>query len=108
MTEQIDTGSKIPRGRGRAKKTIELMEAMVEIVAAAQPITGRGVGYKLFTAGLIPSMDDMPRVYRALVQAREEGTIPWEWIVDETRSLERKASWDDPEEKTRGATIRGL
>ena len=47
---------------------------MERICAAAQPITGRGVGYKLFTAGLIASMAEMPRVYRALVQAREEGT----------------------------------
>ena len=56
-----------------------------------EPITGRGVGYKLFTAGLIPSMgrNDMQRVYRLLKEAREEGIIPWDWIVDETRELER-------------------
>jgi hypothetical protein len=104
--EQFETGSKIPRGRGRAKKSIDLIEAMAAICAAAQPITGRGVGYKLFTAGLIPSMGEMPRVYRLLIPAREEGTIPWEWIVDETRSLERKASWDDPEQYAR-CVIRG-
>jgi hypothetical protein len=67
---------------------------------AAQPITGRGIGYKLFTAGLIPSMAraEMQRVYRLLREAREQGMIPWSWIVDETRSLERRASWSDPEE----------
>jgi len=56
-----------------------------------EPITGRGVGYKLFTAGLIPSMsvNDMQKVYRLLRIARERGDIPWEWIVDETRELER-------------------
>jgi|SRR5262245_15076627 hypothetical protein len=57
----------------------------------AQPITGRGIGYKLFTASLIPSMavNEMQRVYRLLKLAREQGDIPWEWIVDETRDLER-------------------
>jgi hypothetical protein len=73
---------------------------MYGIVEVAQPITGRGVGYKLFTAGLIPSMErkEMQRVYRLLKEARENGIIPWEWIVDETRSLERIATWDDPEQ----------
>jgi hypothetical protein len=95
-TEQIETSSK--KVRGRARKSIELIEAMYRAAEAAQPITGRGIGYKLFTAGRIPAMDrpSMQSVYRLLKEAREEGTIPWEWIVDETRKLERVASWDDP------------
>ena len=40
----------------------------------------------------------MQRVYRLLKEAREQGVIPWEWIVDETRELERCSVWDDPEE----------
>lgn len=84
-----------------AKKSLDLIEAMRTITAAAQPITGRGVGYKLFTAGLIPSMQDMQRVYRLLKEARERELIPWNWIVDESRELERVASWDDPEQYTR-------
>ena len=73
---------------------------MAAIAEDAQPITGRGVGYKLFTAGLIPSMarSEMQRVYRLLKQAREEDIIPWDWIVDEAREFEQVASWDDPEE----------
>jgi hypothetical protein len=38
----------------------------------------------------------MKRVYRLLKEARERGMIPWEWIVDETREIERTPSWDDP------------
>jgi hypothetical protein len=81
------------KGRGRAQKSIDLIEAMYEAAEAAQPITGRGIGYKLFTAGLIPSMErsSMMTVYRLLTEAREEGNIPWGWIVDETRELERVA-----------------
>ena len=37
----------------------------------------------------------MARVYRLLKLAREQGDIPWEWIVDETRSIERTATWAD-------------
>jgi hypothetical protein len=86
-TEHFGTSPKIGRkhGRGRAQKSLELIQAMHAIAEASQPITGRGVGYKLFTKGLIPSMSkrDMKPVYRLLKEAREEGIIPWEWIVDD-------------------------
>jgi hypothetical protein len=94
MTEHFGTGSK--KGRGMAKRSLDLIDAMYSIVEAAQPITGRGVGYKLFTTGLIDSMDRMPMVYRLLKIAREQDMIPWEWIVDETRAIERVSTWSDP------------
>jgi hypothetical protein len=83
-----------------AQKSLDLIEAMRLIVEKAQPITGRGVGYKLFTAGLIPSMEtkNMQRVYRLLKEAREQEVIPWDWIVDETRELEIVSAWDDPDQ----------
>jgi len=103
-SEQFETRSK--KGRGRSQKSIDLIEAMAAIAEAAQPITGRGVGYKLFTSGLIPSMgrSDMQRVYRLLKEAREEGRIPWDWIVDEAREFERTPSWNNPEEFARAAS----
>ena len=75
---------------------------MYSIAEAAKPITGRGVGYKLFTARLSPSMsdNDMQRVYRLLKEAREERIIPWKWIVDESRDEEGDPTWSDPEEYT--------
>src|SRR6266700_5957988 len=98
MIEHFETSSK--KGRGMAQRSLDLIEAMHAAAKAAQPITGRGVGYKLFTAGLIPSMarSEMRRVYRLLKEARERGDIPWEWIVDETRELERTETWDNPAE----------
>ena len=97
LPEYFETCSK--KGRGMAQRSLDLIEAMHVIAEAAQPITGRGVGYKLFTAGLIPSMAkaEMQRVYRLLKTARENGDIPWEWIVDETRDAERPGTWADPE-----------
>jgi hypothetical protein len=93
----------LKKGRGMSQASRDLIDAMYDICEAAQPITGRGVGYKLFTAGLIKSMsvNEMQKVYRLLRIAREEGTIPWEWIVDETRELERVSTWDDPEQYAR-------
>jgi hypothetical protein len=91
------------KGRCMARRSLDLIEAMAAIAKAAQPITGRGVGYKLFTQGLIASMakSEMQRVYRLLKEARERGIIPWEWIVDETRAIERVPTWADPAEYAR-------
>ena len=77
-----------------------LIAAMHDIAKASQPITGRGVGYKLFTRGLIGSMsvNEMQKVYRLLRIGREQGDIPWSWIVDETRELERVSTWSDTAE----------
>ena len=76
--EQFETGSK--KVRGMAQRSLDLIEAMYTAAEAAQPITGRGVGYKLFAASLISSMaqSEMQRVYRLLRVAREQGGIPWE------------------------------
>jgi hypothetical protein len=51
--QHFDTSSK--KGRGMAQRSLDLIEAMAAIVKDAQPITGRGVGYKLFTQKLIDS-----------------------------------------------------
>ena len=101
MTEQIETGTK--KVRGMARRSLDLIEAMYPLVQAAQPITGRGVGYKLFVALLIASMErpEMARVYRLLKEAREQDIIPWAWIVDETREFERVSTWDDPADYAR-------
>jgi hypothetical protein len=100
--EHFETCSK-KRGRGMAQRSLDLIEAMRTTTAVIQPVTGRGVGYKLFTAGLIASMatNEMQRVYRLLKEARERDLIPWGWIVDETRELERVSTWSNPAEYAR-------
>lgn len=97
----FQTGLK--KGRGMARASLELIKAMHDIAEEVAPVTGRGIGYKLFTRGLIKSMstNDMQKVYRLLRVAREQGIIPWEWIVDETRELERVSAWSDPAEYAR-------
>ena len=76
--EQTETCSK--KVRGMARRSHDLIGAMYVAAKAAQPITGRGIGYKLFTRGLIASMarSEMQRVYRLLKEAREQGDIPWD------------------------------
>ena len=96
MDEYFGTGFK--KGRGMAQRSLDLIDAMYVAAEAAHPITGRGIGYKLFTAKLIASMarPEMQRVYRLLKEAREQGIIPWHWIVDETRELEQSTELERP------------
>jgi hypothetical protein len=79
-----------------SRKSLDLIEAMSEIAEAAQPNTGRGIGYQLFTRGLIDGMNRMPMVYRLLREARERDMLEWDWIVDETHELEIASTWSSP------------
>jgi hypothetical protein len=86
--------------RGKGRRSLELIEASIEILREIQPATVRAVCYRLFTRGLIDSMakNNTNKVGRLLVDARETGLIPWAWIVDETRAVEAPPTWADPEE----------
>jgi hypothetical protein len=87
-------------GRGKSLRSLTLIQAAYDFLAVTHPATVRACCYKLFTLGLIPSMSrkETGRVSKQLTDAREQGLIPWLWIVDETRRLERTPSWDDPAE----------
>lgn len=85
------------RGRGKAQATLKLIEACQEILAEIQPATVRAVCYRLFTMGLIPDMskNSTNKVSTQIVWAREQGHIPWSWVVDETREAERVNTWSN-------------
>jgi hypothetical protein len=87
------------RGRGRSQKSEDLIEAAAAILEAIQPASVRAVCYQLFIQQRIPSMAKLAtnRVSGLLARAREEGRIPWEWIVQEGRLIERVSTWADPE-----------
>jgi hypothetical protein len=87
------------RGRGKSNRSLELVQAAHAILAEIQPATVRAVCYRLFVAGVIDSMEkkNTSRVSVQLTWAREQGIIPWRWIVDETREAEYVPAWDDPE-----------
>lgn len=95
----------IRRGRGKSAKTLRLVELARAIAEECQPITGRGIAYKLFTMGEIASMhtNEVRKVYAANGWARDHGIIPWEWIVDETREAESIPTWASPDERIASA-----
>ncbi len=85
-------------GRGKSQRSIELIDAAARILEEIQPATVRAVCYRLFIEGLISSMSksETNRVSSQLVYARENGYIPWRWIVDETRAPETVSTWSNP------------
>jgi hypothetical protein len=86
------------RGHGKAQKSLDLIEAAHRILSEIQPASVRAVDYKLFNEKVIASMArrETNRVGTQLTWAREHRQIPWEWIVDGTRTIERPATWNDP------------
>lgn len=94
------------RGRGLARQTLALIEECYDILEEIQPASVRAVCYRLFVKGLIPDMSKRStgRISRVLTTAREKGYIPWSWIVDEHRSLERVPQWSDPDKFLRAVT----
>lgn len=97
---RVPTATSPRRGRGKSAKSMALVDAAYDILAVIQPATVRAVCYRLFTMGLIKSMtkNETNKVSTQLVWAREQGLIPWEWVVDETREVESVATWDNPAE----------
>ena len=87
------------RTRGKSTASLALVDAAADILREIEPASVRAVCYRLFTMGLLNDMRKCStnRVSTQLVWARENGLIPWEWIVDETRAVERTSSWRDPD-----------
>lgn len=95
------------RGRGKARKSLELIEAARAFYVERQPASVRAACYDLFNRKLIRSMlkNETNRVGSQLTWARENNLIPWEWIVDGTREIERPATWNSPDSLLRACAL---
>jgi hypothetical protein len=91
--------------RGKSQASKHLIEVSYQILKEIQPASVRAVCYRLFTMGIIPNMSkgSTGKVSKQLVYAREKSIIPWEWIVDETRSAEKVLTWTDTDERINAA-----
>ena len=94
--------------RGKSTRSLELLSAAQAILGEIQPCSVRALCYRLFISGLIPGMSTAATqaVSRLVRIAREEGNIPWEWIVDESRQAETVTVWREPGEIIKAA-VRG-
>jgi hypothetical protein len=81
--------------RGKSAKTMLLINRAKAILEEIQPAGVRAICYRLFVNKWLRSMgkNDTDTVSRHLVWAREHGYIDWDWIVDETRPVDRDPQW---------------
>jgi len=89
--------------RGKAQATLVLEQAIFDIVEERAPITVRGICYALFVRKLIPSMavGETQKISRIATAMREDETLDWKQIVDDSRAVEQVQMWTDPTPSSR-------
>ena len=77
-------------------KTLQLIEAARLELDQYHPMTLRQVFYRLVSGLVLENTEaSYKRLSRVLVQARQEGMIPWEWLEDRLREPRHVSMWDD-------------
>ena len=75
-------------------KTLELIKIATDILAEGHPMTVRQVYYQLISRQVIKNnRSQYQAVSNALVDARRDGSIPWEWIEDRLRRPRHISMW---------------
>ncbi len=76
-------------------KTLRMLEVAVEVLTENHPMTVRQVYYQLVSRQVIEnSRSAYQSVSNILVDARKDGTIPWDWIEDRLRRPRTVSMWD--------------
>src|ERR1035437_201203 len=82
--------------QGLWNETREIIDAAAEILRHEWPATVRQVFYRLVVIALIENcVRDYRRVSRALTMARRRGLIPWQRVVDRSRSVDGESGFKD-------------
>ena len=77
-------------------KTLRLVEEAQAILADHNPMTVRQIYYQLISRlDIKNSRTQYQAVSNALVDARKEGVIPWDWIEDRLRRPREVTMWDN-------------
>ena len=80
----------------RHAKTLALIEEALVILAENHPMTVRQVYYQIVSRQVIENnRGQYQAVSNALVDARKEGIIPWDWIEDRLRRPRVVSMWED-------------
>jgi hypothetical protein len=79
---------------GTKWKNLPLACVAVELLAQHQPDTVRGNMYLVVSAGWLPDTGDKSydRIQRLLNRLRENGTVPFAWVVDNVRQTIKPSS----------------
>ena len=94
----------------RHAKTARPIEEAAAVLTDHHPMTLRQVYYQLVSRQVLKNnRSQYQALSKALVTARREGLIPWEWIEDRLRRPRRVSMWDDlPDFAIAGLILLGL
>ncbi len=80
----------------KQQKTLDLISAAREILKLQNPMTLRQTYYQLVSRHIIENnKNEYQKLSNALVFARQQGIINWEWIEDRTRQPREVNMWSD-------------
>jgi hypothetical protein len=80
----------------RHEKTRALINVAIEVLREHHPMTLRQVYYQLVSRQVVEkSRNSYQAVGRALVGARQDRAIPWDWIEDRLRKPRHVSMWDN-------------
>ena len=80
----------------KQQKTLDLIYAAREILELQNPATLRQTYYQLVAKHIIDNnKNEYQKLSNALVWARQQELIPWEWIEDRTRQPREVNMWSD-------------
>ncbi len=101
MTEVYRT-SRIKRHRASKTEMEQRREALFQIVSSMQPMTVRQAFYQTTIRGVVEKTEaGYGKVQRMLAHLRRAGTIPFDWIADNTRWQRKPRTYSDPSEAVR-------
>jgi len=98
--DELERSYDILCGSRTTIENLPLACVSVEYLASHQPDTVRGNMYLVTSAGWLPDTADESynRIQRLLNRLRENGTIPFSWVVDTVRSTIKPSSWSGLED----------
>jgi hypothetical protein len=80
-------------------KNQRLADSAQEILQREQPITLRGLFYRLISAGMqVNTPAEYDRLGDVMTRLREDGDVPMKWIVDHVRIRLSKPAWSGLED----------
>jgi hypothetical protein len=86
--------SPIKRNRRTKAQLAEIDEAIYDIAEAEQPVTVRGLFYRVMSLGLVPKTENgYDVVQRQALKLRRAGELPYSWITDGSRLRLKPRTW---------------
>ncbi len=91
--------SAVKRFRRTRAEVADLDNAILAVCAIDHPLSGRGVFYRVMSAGEVEKSEKAySAVQREVLKLRRSGDLPYEWIADGTRWHLKSPSWSSVDE----------